>query len=273
MVRGREFTTAEEESATAPRVAIIDEALATRLFGNENPVGQMIRRAPRPGQPDSMRDEPMEVVGIAAPLREELVGEADFPHLYVPFGRNYSAGMHIETRLRPGLDEATAIDALRGAIRAAAPGLPVLALSTMQAFHDSGLELWALKAGAQVFTGLGILALVLAVVGVYGVKSYVVAQRTREIGIRMALGASPGDVLRLVLRDGFFLTGAGVALGVPLAVLVSLAFSSVFVGIGGFDGLVIVAATVALAGAATIASAVPARRATRVEPLRALQRD
>jgi predicted permease len=273
MVRGREFTRAEEESLAAPRVAIIDEALATRLFGNEDPIGQMIRRAPWPEQPESMRGEPMEVVGIAGPIREELVGEADFPHLYVPFGRNYSAGMHIETRLRPGVDEAAGIAALRSTIRAAAPSVPVLALSTMQSFHDSGLELWALKAGAQVFTGLGVLALVLAVVGVYGVKSYVVAQRTREIGIRMALGASPGDVLRLVLRDGFFLTAAGVALGVPLAVLVSLAFSSVFVGIGGFDGLVVALVTIALALTSTIASAVPARRATRVEPLRALQRE
>jgi putative ABC transport system permease protein len=115
------------------------------------------------------------------------------------------------------------------------------------------------------------LALLLAVVGVYGVKSYVVSQRTREIGIRMALGASPRDVLGLVLRDGMYLTGIGVVIGLPLAVLVSIAFTKVFVDIGGFDPGVITLATVVLAVAATAASAVPARRATKVQPLEALQ--
>jgi ABC-type antimicrobial peptide transport system permease subunit len=113
--------------------------------------------------------------------------------------------------------------------------------------------------------------MLLAIVGVYGVKSYVVALRTREIGIRMALGASARDVLRLILRDGVFLTGTGVAIGLPLAVLVSLAFTKVFVEIGGLDATVISIATIALAAAATVASAIPARRATKVQPLQALQ--
>ncbi len=273
MVRGREFTRAEEESASAPRVAIIDEALARRLFEDEDPIGQMIRVAETPGDPESTRGEPMQIVGIAPPLIEELLDRAPVPHVYVPFGRQYRAGMHLEVRLEPGASELASIEALRAAIRATEPRLPVLTLSTMQAFHDKGLELWALKTGAQLFTALGGLALLLAVVGVYGVKSYIVSQRTREIGIRMALGASARDVVRLVLRDGFFLTGAGVALGVPLAILVSFALAAVFVDVGGFDGLVVSVATIVLAVAATIASAVPARRASQVEPLRALQGD
>ena len=273
MVRGREFTQAEEESASAPRVAIVDEALARRLFEDEDPIGQMIRVAQTPGDPESTRGEPMQIVGIAPPLIEELLDRAPVPHVYVPFGRHYRAGMHLEVRLDPGADELASMGALRGAIRAVEPGLPVLTLSTMQAFHDKGLELWALRTGAQLFTALGGLALLLAVVGVYGVKSYIVSQRTREIGIRMALGASARDVVRLILRDGFFLTGAGVALGVPLAILVSYALAAVFVDVGGFDGLVVSVATIVLAVAATIASAVPARRASRVQPLRALQGD
>jgi putative ABC transport system permease protein len=210
---------------------------------------------------------------MAPPMREDLLDRAPVPHVYVPFGRQYRAGMHLEVRLEQGADEAAGIEAVRAAIRATEPRLPVIALSTMQAFHDKGLELWALETGAQLFTALGALALLVAVVGVYGVKSYVVSQRTREIGIRMALGASARDVVGLVLRDGFFLTGAGVALGVPLAVLVSFALAAVFVDVGGFDGLVVSVATIALAVAATIASAVPARRAARIEPLRALQGD
>ena len=271
MIRGREFTLAEEESASAPRAAIIDEALATKLFAGEDPVGQMIRTVSS-GDGEE-RGEPMQVVGIAPPTKEELLDRVPEPHVYVPFGRNYQGGMHLEVRLQQGADAMAGIDAVRGAIRATNAGLPVLALSTMQAFHDTGLGLWALKTGAQLFTALGLLALLLAVVGVYGVKSYVVAQRTREIGIRMALGASARDVLGLVLRDGFFLTGTGLAIGVPLAVLVSMLFTKVFVEIGGFDGLVVSVATMILGAAATVASAIPARRATRVQPLRALQGD
>ena len=149
----------------------------------------------------------------------------------------------------------------------------MVSLSTMAAFHSGSMELWGLNAGAWLFTALGALALLLAVVGVYGVKSYVVSQRTREIGIRMALGASPRDVLGLILRDGFRLTGLGLALGVPLAILVSISFTAVFVEIGGLDATVIAVATAVLAAAATIASGVPARRATRVQPVSALQRD
>jgi predicted permease len=273
LVRGREFTRAEEESAAAPRVAIVDEALARRLFGDEDPIGQMIRVAQIPGEPESTRGEPMQIVGIAPPLREELLDRAPVPHVYVPFGRHYRAAMHLEVRLEQGADVRSRIEELRGAIRAAEPGLPVLTLSTMQAFHDKSLELWALQTGASLFTALGGLALLLAAVGVYGVKSYIVSQRTREIGIRMALGATARDVVGLVLRDGFFLIGAGLALGVPLAVLVSFALAAVFVDVGGFDGVVVSIATIVLAVAATIASAVPARRASRVQPLRALQGD
>ncbi|HSL23079.1 MAG TPA: ADOP family duplicated permease [Vicinamibacterales bacterium] len=273
MVRGREFTRAEEESASAPAVAIIDQALARRLFGDEDPIGQLIRIKRRPEAWSQGDLSPMQIVGIAPPIRDELLDRAPVTHVYVPFGRNYRANMHLHVRLAAAGNAAGALDALRREIRAADARLPVLALSTMQGFHDRGLELWALKAGGRLFTALGLLALLLAVVGVYGVKSYVVSQRTREFGIRMALGANARDVLGLVLRDGFFLTGMGLAAGLPLAALVSVAFTKVFVEIGGFDPLVTGLASGALALAATAASAIPARRATRVAPLSALRHE
>jgi hypothetical protein len=254
-------------------VAIIDETLARRLFGNEDPLGQTIRIRRRPEAMRQADDSPMQIVGIAPPLRDELLDRARVTHLYVPFGRNYRANMHVHVRLVPGGDELAVLDKIRGETRAVDPRLPVVALSTMQAFHDRSLELWALKAGGRLFTALGVLALVLAVVGVYGVKSYVMSQRTREIGIRMALGASAADVLRLVLRDGLVLTVSGLAVGLPLAVLVSLAFTKVFVEIGGVDPVILGMATAVLAGAATVASAIPARRAAKVAPLSALRAD
>jgi predicted permease len=268
MIRGREFTRAEEESKSAPRVTIVDEVFARQLFGNEDPIGQLIRVA---ADSQAQPGEPMQIVGIAPPLREELLDRAPVPHVYIPFGRNFRSGMHVTVRMAAGSDGLSAVDAVRTEIRAAEPRLPVLALSTMRTFHSRSFDLWGLKAGAWVFAMLGSLALLLASVGVYGVKSFVVAQRTREIGIRMALGASPRDVLGLVLRDGLLLTGVGVAIGVPLSALVSIAFTQVFVDIGGVDPGVIAVATVILAMAATVATAVPARRATKVQPLTALR--
>jgi hypothetical protein len=252
-------------------VCVIDEAMARRLFGAEDPIGQVIRIRRDTTDPNVAPLAPMQVVGIAPPIREELLDRAPTTHVYVPFGRHYRAAMHVHIRHAPALATTAVLDAVRREVRTVDPGLPVLALTPMQSFHDRSLELWALNAGGQLFSSLGLLALTLAVVGVYGVKSYVVSQRTREIGIRMAMGATNADVLRLLLRDGLTLTGAGLAVGVPLAVLVSIAFSKVFVGLGGTDLLVMGVATGVLAVAAVAASAIPAWRATRIAPLTALR--
>jgi ABC-type antimicrobial peptide transport system permease subunit len=141
----------------------------------------------------------------------------------------------------------------------------------MRAFHEKSLALWVLKAGGTMFSILGLLALGLAVVGVYGVKSYVVSSRTREIGIRMALGADARRVRWLVLRQGLALTAAGLASGMPLAITASFVMNSVMWGFTRFDAPVILGAPAVLAAAALLASYIPARRATRIEPVRALR--
>jgi putative ABC transport system permease protein len=269
VIRGREFTRAEEASASAARVAIVDEAFARALLGNADPMGRFIRFVPADAA--AAREWPMEIVGVAPPLREEVLDRAPVPHVYVPSGQNFRAGMHLAIRVRPGIDERTALERVRAEVRSAEPRLPVLGLSTLEAFHDGNVGMWGLRAGAWVFAGLGVLALALAAIGVYGVKAYVVAQRTREIGIRLALGATPGAVVSQLFREGLVLTGVGVAIGAPLAALVSIAFTSVFVDIGGFDAVVISASMVVLAGAAMLATLIPARRATRVHPVTALR--
>jgi putative ABC transport system permease protein len=124
-----------------------------------------------------------------------------------------------------------------------------------------------------MFLLFGVLALLLAVVGLYGVKSYVVAQRTREIGIRIALGAKPGEVLGMVLREGTLLSAVGIALGVPLAVLLGRALSSMLLDVQPLDPVVFTLAPAVLALAAFCATLIPARRATRVNPLTALRGD
>ena len=145
--------------------------------------------------------------------------------------------------------------------------------TTMTAFHDRSLELWVVRSGGRLFLTVGVLALLLAVVGLYGVKSYLVSQRTREIGIRMALGARPGDVLGMVLREGAMLSAAGVALGLPLAALLGVLLSSLLYDVKPLDPVVFLSAPAALALAALVATLIPARRATRVTPLTALRAD
>jgi hypothetical protein len=270
VVRGREFTVEEEQSATAPPVAIIDEILARRLFPGKDPIGESIRLGARESVPGEQRHV-MQIVGIAPPIREEVTDRGIQPHVYVPSGRHYRTTLNVHVKIAPQADTLAALGAIRTAVAGVDAQIPVVTLTTMRAFHDRGLALWVLNAGGTMFAILGVLALALAVVGVYGVKSYVVSNRTREIGIRMALGADRGAVLWLVLRQGLVLTGAGLALGLPLAVGLSMVLNSVMWGFTRFDAPVMLGAPVVLAASALAASYVPARRATRIAPMRALR--
>ena len=275
MVRGREFTEAEEMSATAPRVAIVDERLARKLFGADDPIGQMIRYAARPGQTTKNGGEPMEIVGIAAPIRDELFDREAGPAYYEPWGRNYRGNMFLHVRAaRAGAGaEADLLASIRREMRTYDPALPVLEATTMHAFHARSIELWAVQSGGRLFLLFGLLSLLLAVVGLYGVKSYIVSQRTREIGIRMALGARPGDVLSMMLKEGAALAAVGVAVGLPLAALLGFAMGSLLYDVKPLDPVVFVSAPTLLTVAALVATWLPARRATRVTPLTALRAD
>jgi predicted permease len=273
MVRGREFTESEELSPTAPRVAIVDERLARKLFGADDPLGQMIRYSARPGEQTKNDGQPMEIIGVAAPIRDNLFDRDAGPALYEPWGRNYRGNMFLHVRAAQPGTEADLLGAIRREMRAYDAKLPVLQATTMHAFHDRSLELWAVRAGGRLFLVFGLLALLLAVVGLYGVKSYIVSQRTREIGIRMALGARPGDVLTMMLREGAALAAVGVALGLPLAAGLGVALSSMLYDVKPLDPVVFVTAPAVLAMAALFATWLPARRATRVTPLTALRAD
>ena len=270
MIRGREFTMSEEESPTAPSTAIIDERLARRLFGTDDPIGQLVRFAEQAGVTQHDR-APMTIVGVAAPIRDELFDREAGPAIYVPSGRNYRAGMNLHVRAaRPGLEGDT-LTSIRRELRAIDPRLPVLQATTMQAFHEKSIALWAVSAGGRLFLVFGLLALVLAVVGLYGVKSYLVSQRTREIGIRMALGARSSDVLGMVLKEGAALAVVGVTIGILLAALLGRVLSGVLYEVKPLDPIVFVSAPVVLVIAALVATWIPARRATRVTPLTALK--
>jgi predicted permease len=272
MRKGREFTQAEEQNAGSPRVAIIDEVLAARLFPNEDPIGQTIRFVGSPSDPNTDR-EPMLVVGVSPTMKEELMDKGLDPHVYVPSGRNWRGGMNLHVRTANGDDRAMAamLDTMRRVFREVDPRLPVLELTTFRRFHENSIELWALNTSGRMFMLFGLLALGLAVAGVYGVKSYLVSRRTREIGIRMALGARREDVLGMVMRESTGLTLAGLACGVPIALGMSKLLSSAIHDMNAFDPLVFIVAPLTLTVASLIASYIPARRATQVDPLNALR--
>ena len=272
MIKGRDFTAAEESAAGAARVAIIDEVLARQLFPGEDPVGQTIQFTRREG--DAYGDySPMQVVGVAPTMREELMDQGEDAHVYVPYGTNYRPAMNLHVRAASADPGALPplVDAVRRELLAIDSRLPILDLMTFQRFHDNSLELWAIRTGGRMLVLFGTLALGLAVAGVYGVKSYLVSRRTREIGIRMALGAAPGSVMAMIMKESAGLTLAGLAVGLPIALLLGKVLSSILYDVSGFDPLVFVVAPIVLAAASMFASYLPARRATRVNPLSALR--
>lgn len=268
LLQGRTFTDVESYADGAASVVILDAALANRLWPNGGAVGQRIEFVERKRQADQ---PPVSfgVVGIVASTHRQLF-EKEFPGaVYVPFAQGAMGGAYFH--VRPRASEASFVDSVRGEIRAAAPGLPLFSARTFETHIGSSIEYWALQLSAGLFGVFGGLAMVVALVGIYGVMSYSVARRTREIGIRMAVGAMPGAVRRMILREGLSLTLAGVAIGLILGVGVGRLMASIFVDLSAFDPIAFAVVPAAFVVAAVVAAWIPASRATRVNPLAALR--
>jgi predicted permease len=265
VLRGRAFTEAE---ATQPglSVAIIDEPLAKKLWPDGDALGQRVQYA---GE-----KEQHEIVGIVPVTRHDLfASEEPDGSIYVPFARGFQSNVSFFVRfhsLAPGNEAATA-DLLRRVVREVDPSLPIISLQTFAHYLDSNLDLWLVRAGAAMFSVFGGLALALAVVGLYGVKAYSVARRTREIGIRMALGAQRGMVLRLIMGEGSVMLLTGLALGLLLAAATGKILSGILFEVGAFDPPAFASAFIVLAAATLLATWLPARRATRINPMVALR--
>jgi ABC-type antimicrobial peptide transport system permease subunit len=159
------------------------------------------------------------------------------------------------------------------AIRAADPALPLLSVRTLREHRDAGYEVWFVRLAARVLAGLGLVALVVAGVGLYGVRAFLVGQRTREFGIRIAVGATPRDVMRLVLSEGVRLTAVGLAIGLLMASGISRFLSGWVYGLAGFGPAVVAVVAILLAVPMLLACYVPARRAVAVAPLTALRHE
>jgi predicted permease len=267
--RGRAFTAADA-AATKHSVAILDQAAAEKLWPSGDAVGKNVRMVSDGGNTPPVDAE---VVGIVANIQESVIGTQRPPHIYVPFGQAYQSDMniHLKTSAQDAQTEARLLETVRGEIRAVDPHLPVLALKTFRMHMDGGFDLWIVRTGARMFVIFGGVALLLAAIGLYGVRAYTVAMRTREIGIRMALGARASDALRMMLREGMVLFGIGGAVGLALSVPVGKVLSSLLYHVDSFDPVVLTLAPVLLAAVSFVACYIPARRAARLDPMVALR--
>ncbi|HKW68746.1 MAG TPA: ABC transporter permease [Terriglobales bacterium] len=263
LLRGRAFTDADSE--TAPYVAIVNETFAKRFWPNQDAVGREFKLA-------GDVKHPLKIVGVARDARYQFfaIAGAGQPYVYLPFSQHVDIASLQTVQVRTSGNPGTMIPMLEQAVSALAPNLPVFEMKTLtQALYSlNGFLIF--EVGAALAAVLGGLGLVLSVVGVYGVISYAASQRTHEIGVRMALGAQPGEILRMIFRQGIFIVGLGLLAGVAGA-LAAAQVAGTFLTVSATDPLTYVTVSIVLALVALIACAIPARRAMRVDPMVALR--
>jgi predicted permease len=270
LLRGRDFSQDECQNKDARRVAIIDEEMAKKLFPNEDAIGQHIRytQPPKDGSPNDM-----EIVGVVSKHLHAVTGDTITARLFVPLAQGYSGQiyMHVRLNTRDRRAVLAMIPTLRQTLREIDPDLPLLQMTPYVDLMQKSPNLWIVKVGAALFGAFGGIALLLAVVGVYGVKAYAVACRTREIGIRMALGAHRSDVFALIMRQGAMQTALAVGVGLLLSLAAGRVLAKILYQVSPTDPLALISASLMLATAALLACFFPASRATRVNPMKALR--
>jgi predicted permease len=260
ILSGRAFMEADNERA--PAVAIINQTMAKRFWSNQNPLGKRFS-IKGPAGPF------MEVVGVVQDSKYKSVVEDPIPFFYLPLNQVYLdfRTFHVRTSLPP---ERLQRD-IESNLHALAPDIPVKEMQTMTQALQGINGFFLFRFGAQLTSTMGLLGLILAVVGVYSVVSYAAVQRTHEIGIRMALGAAPRDILRMVLSQSVVVVGVGLAVGLAAAFAGTRAIASLIVGVRPTDATTFVTVVILLAAIALVACWIPARRATQVSPLVALR--
>jgi predicted permease len=269
IVSGREFGT--QDTRTAAPVVIVNEAFIARYWPgqtNQTTVGKTIAWGGR-RNPDGSAPPPMQVVGVVKNSKLISLGDEGRPTFYIPTTQHYNTEtvLHVKTASEPS----AIVPRIRQELRALDPALPIF---DVQKLEDAiAIQLVPLRLAATLLGAAGVLGIALAAIGLFGIIAQTVAQQTREIGIRMALGAERRDVLRMIVLRGLWLAGIGTAIGLALAA-VSSRFAAAFIfGISAHDPLTFVLVPTLLAGIALAASYLPARRAARINPTDALRYD
>jgi len=253
IIGGRDFTSLDTETAAA--VVIVNETLARRFWPGQTAIGQRLR--------EGDGTNAMEVIGIARDSKYVSVGEDERPFMYRPFAQAYTPQMTMLVRAAgaPG----SVLPVITQAVREMDPGLPVFNVATMDA--ATSVSLLPAKLAGRVLTVLGVLALALSALGTYGVLSFLVRSRSRELAIRLAIGATPRDIAALVVRHALTWTGTGTVIGLGLALAVTRFLASFLYGINPTDLFTFVSVPVLIAFVAGLAAFLPARRASRQDPL------
>jgi predicted permease len=252
--RGRDFTLADRDG-TLP-VVIVNEAWARHDWPGQDPIGKVL-----------LPPDQRQVIGVARDSKYESLGESPRPYEYVPFLQNYNPKMTLLARTAG--DPKRMLAAIRQEIQKVDKDLPIYALKTLD--EQLELTLWQPRVSAVLVLMFGLLALAVTAVGIYGVMAYAVSQRTQEIGVRVALGAERGDVLRLVLKESVAQVAAGVTIGLAAAGALTRVLASWLYRLSPTDAATFAAVSLFLAGVAMVAAWIPARRATKVDPMVALR--
>jgi len=266
--RGRLLT--PEDRAGAPHVAVVNEALARMAWPDQDPIGRRLTFGDGQDDPDWM-----EVVGVVANVKSSGLTADIGPEIFVPFSQisadlwTVFTPLPVSVVIRSDGDLETVGGAIRAAIRSVDPEQPVTGPTPAGELIAAAVA--RQRFGMLLLLAFGGLALLLAAVGVYGVMAYAVSQRTRELGIRLALGARPGTVRALVLAEGMLLAGLGIGLGLVGALALGRLLVGLLYGVRPTDPRVLAAVCLLLAGASVVACLVPAVRATRVNPVDALR--
>ena len=258
ILEGRDVS--EADDAAAPLVVIVSEAAANRHWPGESPVGKTLRL----GGSDS---EIRTVVGLARDTKVRTLGESPRPFVYVPAQQANESFMSVVARTSG--DASALLPLLQREVKAVEEGLPVMELKTMP--EHMGLMLFAPRMGGILLAVFGGLAALLATVGLYGVVAYTAARRTREVGIRVSVGARPGDVIRLMIGQGAVLVGVGALIGLALAFVATRPLGSLLYGVGVSDPVTFAGVAVLLLTVGLAATLVPAVRAARLDPVKALR--
>ncbi|HEX8140368.1 MAG TPA: ABC transporter permease [Pyrinomonadaceae bacterium] len=265
IIRGRAFN--EQDTEKTPRVVIINETMARRFFSDTDPIGKRIKY----GDLETPEDQSPwhTIVGVVADTRRTGFESEVRSETFLPLAQAPASRITLVLRAAGGQDPASLTSAVRGAVQAVDPDQPVFDIKTMDQWISETIAQRRLN---MILLGtFALVALLLAAVGIYGVISYSVTQRTHEIGIRMALGAQRSDVLKMILGQGMGLTFAGIGIGLVGALLLTRLLSSLLFGVSAFDPLTFILVSVLLTVVSLLACYLPARRATRVDPMIALR--
>jgi predicted permease len=262
MLAGRDFTEADDEKAT--KIVVVNETFARQFFPRASSLDEVVgKRFSTRGPEGPFR----QIAGVARDGKYWSIGEAPTPFVYFPLRQSY--GTFMTMAVRTDGDPKALTGAIRSKISELDATLPVYDIKTFT--EHLGFSLFPVRVAAVLLASFGLLALLLAGIGIYGVTAYAVSQRTREIGIRMALGAQRGDILRLMLRHGLKLSLIGLGIGLAASFALTRLMAAVLYGVSATDAITFTAISLLLAGVALAACFVPARRATKVDPMIALR--